>query len=71
MKAINILERNQPGLGLGLGSSSNHSLSSAHSHAEDDECPVCKNKMIVAKIKLESVYFCPEHRITFPMREHL
>lgn len=60
MEAINILERQCP----------NQSLSSAHSHAEDDECPVCKNKMIVAKIKLETVYFCPEHRITFPMRDH-
>jgi formamidopyrimidine-DNA glycosylase len=40
----------------------------SYSHAGYDECPVCKNKMVEAKIKSELVYFCPEHRISFPQK---
>lgn len=66
MRAINILELGKPVKYYDRGPISQ---SSAYSHAGDDECPVCKNKMVEAKMKLETVYFCPEHRITFPLRE--
>ena len=42
---------------------------SAYSHAGDDECPVCKGKMTSAKLGTEPVYFCPTHRITFPVKD--
>ena len=41
----------------------------SYSHAGDDECPVCKKKMKEARIGQEPVYFCPDHRISFPQKE--
>ena len=45
------------------------STSGSYSHAGDDECPVCKGKMVTAKLGAEPVYFCPTHRISFPVRD--
>lgn len=40
----------------------------AYSHAGEDECPVCKKKMKQAKIGQEPIFFCPDHRISFPVK---
>lgn len=66
MKALNILDMVSPS---SKKTSKMEMHAGSYSHAGDDECPVCKNKMKVAMIGQESVYFCPEHRITFPQRD--
>ena len=44
-------------------------LSGPYSHAENtDRCPACRSKMDVGYIGSESVYYCPTHNITMPMR---
>jgi formamidopyrimidine-DNA glycosylase len=44
---------------------------SSYSHAGNDECPVCKGKMVTAKLGTEHVYFCPTHRISFPVKDSM
>lgn len=63
VKAIDILGLDKPSF-----TSLSSNQSKGHSHGEDDECPVCKNKMTVVKIGYEDVFFCPDHRVSFPMR---
>lgn len=65
MEAINILETKfKPCTPL-----SSMFESTSYTHHGDDECPVCHRKMIFAKVRNETVLFCPDHRITFPQRE--
>ena len=56
-------------LGISPKNSSTFESTSSYSHAGDDECPVCKGKMVTAKLGAEPVYFCPTHRITFPVKD--
>jgi formamidopyrimidine-DNA glycosylase len=65
-QALNILEIKQNV----SASSADEMIAGSYSHAGDDECPVCKKKMKNARIGQEPIYFCPDHRISFPQKEN-
>lgn len=50
-------------------STSGFSAHASYSHESGNVCPVCRTPMVEAKIGMESVFFCPEHRICFPQAE--